>query len=433
MRVIGKIWRVDRGMDIESAGNMFTFHFRDENDMRRVVSGGPWSFDDAFIALEKPQGKGTIVSLDFNWAEFWVQIYQVPLLCMSKEIGWFLGGMIGDVMDVDGGDVEDCVGKFMRVKVRVDIKKPLKRCLRVDILGDGNETIMVLRYERLPNRCFKCGWLRASGPFHKAYNRDRKGISFPLVNARNNWRKPPAPVEGGVDENQVISDIREEGDRLEVNTLVSEVAISITTRGDGIVADIGVTSDEMQTTANGDIRMDGGKVYRGKSEAFNAAADEISLDESIGPSQIHPSMMPLERREDSVVSPIGHDPNYIWSEPIPLGPIGELRGKMKSGSERLKTRFNRVVDKKPWKRKPRSIQFGNFGKQEIVGGGKRSKFANEDDHNRGWKMARFQVAITNFKGEILVDTVAHTTPYSCEVSTEDDGSEERQKGKEFGQ
>ncbi|KAK2664345.1 hypothetical protein Ddye_002919 [Dipteronia dyeriana] len=99
--------------------------------------------------------------------------------------------MIGEVLVVDGGST----GKFMRVRVRMDIDQPLKRCLRVDIMGDGVETVMLLRYERLPNHCFKCGrvghrtmdcasnepipvingteeplfglWLRATRPFRK--------------------------------------------------------------------------------------------------------------------------------------------------------------------------------------------------------------------------------------------------------------------------
>ncbi|KAK3218736.1 hypothetical protein Dsin_012706 [Dipteronia sinensis] len=99
------------------------------------------SFYNALIALEKPDGKGTIDSLRFDQADFWVQIHQVPLLCMTREIGRFLGGMVGLVLEVDGRASRVCVGKFMRVRVRVDIKKPLKRCLQVDILGDGTETL----------------------------------------------------------------------------------------------------------------------------------------------------------------------------------------------------------------------------------------------------------------------------------------------------
>ncbi|KAK0579501.1 hypothetical protein LWI29_027210 [Acer saccharum] len=131
MRVIGKIWQVRKGMDIESiTGNTFTFHFRDAYDLERVFSGGPWNFNNALLAMERPIGKGTIESLKFSQADFWVQIHQVPLLCMTREIGRFLGGMIGEVLEVDGGSSGDCVGKFMKVRVRVNIEKSLTRCLR---------------------------------------------------------------------------------------------------------------------------------------------------------------------------------------------------------------------------------------------------------------------------------------------------------------
>ncbi|TXG60691.1 hypothetical protein EZV62_015264 [Acer yangbiense] len=142
MRVIRKIWQVRKGMEIKSiTGNTFTFHFRDAYNLERVMSCGPWSFDNALLAMERPIGKGTVESLKFNQADFSVQIHQVPLLCMTRGIGRFLGGMIGIVLEVDGGTLGDCVGKFMRVRVRVNIEKSLTRCLRVDI-GDGVITTM---------------------------------------------------------------------------------------------------------------------------------------------------------------------------------------------------------------------------------------------------------------------------------------------------
>ncbi|KAK3204440.1 hypothetical protein Dsin_018486 [Dipteronia sinensis] len=136
MRVIGKIWHIKHGMDIESVtGNTFTFHFIDEHDLNKVVSRGPWIFDNALIAMDRPVGTGTIDSLIFNQADFWVQIHQVPLMWMTREIGRFLDGMIGIVFEVDEGASSDCVGKFLWVKVRVEISRPLKRCLWVDIFG----------------------------------------------------------------------------------------------------------------------------------------------------------------------------------------------------------------------------------------------------------------------------------------------------------
>ncbi|TXG60643.1 hypothetical protein EZV62_015216 [Acer yangbiense] len=140
IRVIGKNWKVKKGVEIELVtGNTFTFHFRDKYDLDRVMVGSPWNFDNALITMVIPSGQGTIDSLEEIWE--------------------FLGGMIGEVIEMDRGASGDCVGKFMRVRVRVrvDIQKSLKRCLRVDILGDRVETTMILQYERLLNHYFKCG------------------------------------------------------------------------------------------------------------------------------------------------------------------------------------------------------------------------------------------------------------------------------------
>ncbi|KAK2647699.1 hypothetical protein Ddye_015188 [Dipteronia dyeriana] len=196
IRVMSIIWKLKKGVDIEPVtSNMFIFYFRDNEDRQKIIVGEPWSFDNALVALEIPVGKGKIENLSFQYGDLWVQIHQFPLLCMTKDIGRFLGGMIGEVIDVDGGEAGVCAGKFLRVWVKVELDKPLRRCLRVDILGDGDVTIMPFKYERLPNHCFRCGlvshrtnecisgevipringvekipfgfWMRASGPPRK--------------------------------------------------------------------------------------------------------------------------------------------------------------------------------------------------------------------------------------------------------------------------
>ena len=79
MRVIGKIWQVRKGLDIESVtGNTFTFHFKDAYDLQKVLSGSPWNFDNALLALERPEGKGTIESLNFSQTDFWYRYIRFP-------------------------------------------------------------------------------------------------------------------------------------------------------------------------------------------------------------------------------------------------------------------------------------------------------------------------------------------------------------------
>ncbi|KAL0314575.1 UNVERIFIED_CONTAM: hypothetical protein Sangu_2301900 [Sesamum angustifolium] len=49
-------------------------------------------------------------------------------------------------------------GSHMRIRVSIDITKPLKRVLKIrTTLGD--EQLMSFTYERLPNFCYLCGCL----------------------------------------------------------------------------------------------------------------------------------------------------------------------------------------------------------------------------------------------------------------------------------
>ncbi|TXG57952.1 hypothetical protein EZV62_015781 [Acer yangbiense] len=155
--VMNKIWRVNGGVEIEPVeGNIFAFFFKHMEDMQRILRGGPWNFDQAIIVFDKPAGIGEIAKLQFRYVDFWVQIHSIPLIYMTQEIGSFLGGMIGEVHDVDLGYIADGSGRFLRVRVTVETKLPLQRCLRVDLLGDGKITTMLLRYERLQDYCFRC-------------------------------------------------------------------------------------------------------------------------------------------------------------------------------------------------------------------------------------------------------------------------------------
>ncbi|KAL5815344.1 hypothetical protein ACOSQ4_025985 [Xanthoceras sorbifolium] len=156
--VIPKIWRTTQTFIMENVKeNVFVFQFQNQADKRRVLTGGPWSFDKCLIVLEEPRGDGKFLEMEFNNVQFWVQLHNVPLVCMTKEIGWALGNKIGRVTDIDVGATGDCLGRFLRVRVVIDVSKPLSRYLRVCLLEGDPDTVLLLRYERLTEYCFHCG------------------------------------------------------------------------------------------------------------------------------------------------------------------------------------------------------------------------------------------------------------------------------------
>ncbi|TXG73319.1 hypothetical protein EZV62_001898 [Acer yangbiense] len=145
MEVMNKIWRVYGGVEIEPVeGNIFAFYFSNLDDMQRILKGGPWAFVQAIIVFDKPAGASEINDLKFMYVDFWVQIHNIPLICMTKEIWMFLGGMIGKVHDIDLGTTADGSGSFLRVRVTMETKQSLQHYLRVDLLGFEKITTMLL-------------------------------------------------------------------------------------------------------------------------------------------------------------------------------------------------------------------------------------------------------------------------------------------------
>ncbi|KAL5849038.1 hypothetical protein ACOSQ4_007051 [Xanthoceras sorbifolium] len=61
------------------------------------------------------------------------------------------------VRDIDVGASRDCLGKYIRVRVVVDIDKPLQRFFRVNMSNLNKEVVMLLCYKRLPKYCLGCG------------------------------------------------------------------------------------------------------------------------------------------------------------------------------------------------------------------------------------------------------------------------------------
>ncbi|TXG48304.1 hypothetical protein EZV62_027598 [Acer yangbiense] len=154
-----QLW-TSEGVDIEALeGNVFAFHFKNSEDRKRIQSGEPWSFNRALIALEEPTGAGDIAQMEFNKVEIWVQIHNVPLICMTEDSGNFLGSMIGEVKEVDLIEAKIIGGRIIRVRAVISTTEPLMRSLRVDLLGSGEITTLLLRYERLQDYCFKCSRL----------------------------------------------------------------------------------------------------------------------------------------------------------------------------------------------------------------------------------------------------------------------------------
>jgi len=65
----------------------------------------------------------------------WVQIYNLLLKCRTKETVWAIGSKLGSMMEADVSDSGVQWGKYLRVRVRMDVTKKLVREKKITIEG----------------------------------------------------------------------------------------------------------------------------------------------------------------------------------------------------------------------------------------------------------------------------------------------------------
>ncbi|XVE96221.1 hypothetical protein REPUB_Repub02eG0203000 [Reevesia pubescens] len=157
--VLSKVWKVSSLLVTREVGEKrFLFHFNDTRDRDRVFVQQPWMFNRALLVFQELDGMKKSDELDLSRVSFWVQIHGLPLGLMNEKVGIMLEESLGDIEEVETSNGRVAWGRFLRVRVKVNVHKPFKMCGRISIAG--HDKIMVYyKYERLPDLCYVCGCL----------------------------------------------------------------------------------------------------------------------------------------------------------------------------------------------------------------------------------------------------------------------------------
>ncbi|XP_058733973.1 uncharacterized protein LOC131605657 [Vicia villosa] len=150
-------WKLKNPVDIQDLSkNLFLFKFTTKRDLDTILRNGPWSFDRSLLVLNRISGEEQPSELKMHYGSFWVRIYELPLMLRSETMARKIGNIIGVFEEMDGR--ETCrTGRFLRIKVTIDLKNPLKRGTVVKFKEKDKR--VHFKYERLPTFCFMCGRL----------------------------------------------------------------------------------------------------------------------------------------------------------------------------------------------------------------------------------------------------------------------------------
>ena len=155
IRTFNPIWWPNNGFKVRNVGNhtiLFIF--------------------DHLVMIKRYDYSIPVKDLVFDHVSLWVQVHDIPIKYLSREVVEKLYEATGEVnkksslMEVDRGNV-------MRIRLRVNITLPLCRG-RIFTLDNRLKEWVSFKYERLPNVCYWCGqlnhfdgdceqWLESSG------------------------------------------------------------------------------------------------------------------------------------------------------------------------------------------------------------------------------------------------------------------------------
>jgi hypothetical protein len=202
---MANIWQPVKGVTIkEVKAGLFLFRFNHQLDMEEVLKNGPWTFDNNLLIMESVIIGTQIESIPLFHADFWVQIHGLPVGLMKETVGSKLGNFIGSFVEYDKNNNSSFWRQYMRLKVKIDVRVPLKKETKVKD-RNGDWCTVKFKYEKLGIFCFICGVMGHSD------NKCSVRFDMPEDNGRRDWsselRAEPRKMAG----RPVLRWLKEEG------------------------------------------------------------------------------------------------------------------------------------------------------------------------------------------------------------------------------
>lgn len=157
-RALGRVWCPLNGTECKSLGeNKFLFTFRQASGKKRALEERPWMFSNELLIMADLDESKAIEEIEFFYIPIWIRVLMIPIGLINKETGEAIGNSMGEFLEVEEDDGVVAVGKYLRVKIMLDVRKPLMRGVTMKVGKVGAKKWCPIVYEYLPDFCYTCG------------------------------------------------------------------------------------------------------------------------------------------------------------------------------------------------------------------------------------------------------------------------------------
>lgn len=124
------------------------------------------------------------LEIKFDRLELRVRILALKPQLMIVKVGNEIAKPIGNVLHIEADNKGRCWGRFMQLRVEVDVNEPLVRWVTIFSSRDKSTEKYKVKFERLPLYCFSCGVLGHSSLACPSPAEQEEDNSLPYVAKR---------------------------------------------------------------------------------------------------------------------------------------------------------------------------------------------------------------------------------------------------------
>lgn len=155
-----RIWGQENTVIDHMCSNVFLCNFKNARIKGYMQDDGPWFYDKLLLVMEEPRVDINVDDMEFRFVAFWVHFHKLPFACFNRSSAMEIGSLPGKVEQVDiEEDTEPQMGCSLRIKIQIDVQKPLKRGIFLTSRKGRGERWIDITYEKLPDFCCGCGRL----------------------------------------------------------------------------------------------------------------------------------------------------------------------------------------------------------------------------------------------------------------------------------
>lgn len=151
-RKLRELWKPTGTMHVmDLPRQFFMVRFEKEEEYMEALTGGPWRVFGYYLIVQAWSPEFNPLRDEITTTPVWVRLLDIPVNCYHRSILLGIAKGLGNPARVDMTTLNFERGRFTRVCVEIDLKKPLKGTVMVNGLR------YFVAYEGLSTICSKCG------------------------------------------------------------------------------------------------------------------------------------------------------------------------------------------------------------------------------------------------------------------------------------